>query len=163
MRKVAVKYALLLALQIAALSAMCACRAADPAPEPATEAYSVLLAGYQSGEHQAGATLISNAEEWQSYWKRHAGWRIPAAPLPVVDFGAQRVIAICAGDRPTSGWTIEARSVKEFNGELRVQAELRAPAADALLPQVVTQPYQILLVARALAPGEKVVLQLAQR
>ena len=150
------------ALEAALLFAACACRAADPAPPP-TQAYEVLLSGYQSGEHEAGATLIASAEEWQAWWRRHAGWRIPAAPLPAVDFGVHSVIAICAGDRPTGGWTLEARSVKEFEGGLRVQAELCAPAADALMPQVVTQPYQILLVPRAGAQRGKVVLQLAQR
>lgn len=157
------KYAPNLCLKLALLLAACACRAADQAPAPPTQAYEVLLAGYQSGEHEAGATLIANAQEWESYWRRHAGWRIPPAPMPAVDFDVHSVIAICAGDRPTSGWTLEARSVNEVDGQLRVQAELRAPAADALLPQVVTQPYQILLVPRANARAGKVVLQLAQR
>jgi len=154
-----VKCALILALLLAAN----ACRAADPAPPPHTDEYEVLLAGSQSGEHEPGATLIASAEEWERYWSRHAGWRIPPAPLPAVDFGVHCVIAIHAGDRPTAGWTLEARSVKQVDGQLRVQAELRAPPTDGLLPQVVTQPYQILLVPRASARSGKVVLQLAQR
>lgn len=151
------------AAHLALLLAACACRAADPAPAPASEPYEVLLAGYQSGEHQPGATLIASAEEWRAYWRRHAGWRIPEAPLPAVDFGVHSVIAICAGDKPTGGWALEARSIREVEGELHVQAELRAPAADALLPQVVTQPYQLLLVPRERVRGGKLVLQLAQR
>ncbi len=156
MRKVAVKCASIFALLLAAS----ACRASDPAPSAASAEFEVLLAGYQSGEHRAGATLITSQDEWQVFWRRHSSWRIPPAPEPAVDFQLHSVIVLCAGDEPTGGWTLEARSVKHAAGELRVQAELRAPAADALLPQVVTQPYQILLVPRT---SGTVVLQLAQR
>ncbi len=156
MREVAVKCASTLAVLLAAS----ACRATDAAPPAASADFEVLLSGSQSGEHRAGATLITNEEAWQAFWRRHSGWRIPPAPEPAVDFGVHSVIVLCAGDEPTGGWTLEARSIRHAQGELRVQAELRAPAADAMLAQVVTQPYQILLVPRT---NGKVVLQLAQR
>src|SRR5258706_3358942 len=116
MREVAVKCASTLAVLLAAS----ACRATDAAPPAASADFEVLLSGSQSGEHRAGATLITNEEAWQAFWRRHSGWRIPPAPEPAVDFGVHSVIVLCAGDEPTGGWTLEARSIRHAQGELRV-------------------------------------------
>jgi len=142
----------------ALLVVLAACRAS--APQAARPEYEVLVEGYQSGEHRPGATLITTQDEWQAFWHRHTSWRIPPAPQPELDFQVHSVIVICAGDEPTAGWALETHSVAQEKGRIVVHASLHAPAADALLPQVVTQPYQILLVPRT--SGE-VVLDLAQR
>jgi hypothetical protein len=130
----------------ALLLVLAACRAV--APRSGSLPYEVLVEGYQSGAHRAGAMLITTEEDWQSFWRRHTSWRIPPAPEPKVDFQAHSVIVICAGDEPTSGWTLATSSVAHGDGRIVVHAELHAPAAGAVMPQVVTQPYQILLVER---------------
>lgn len=149
------KYARILPIVLFA----CACRATAPAPS-ATSGFETLAQGYQSGQHDPGATLINTLDEWHAFWSRHAGWRIPAAPEPAVDFARHSVIVVRAGDRPTAGWVLETRSVSRNGEELLVDAVLSEPAPDALLPQVVTQPYQILLVPRT---SGAVVLKLDQR
>jgi hypothetical protein len=143
MRKVAVKYARIFPLVLF----LGACRASVPAPS-APAGFEILAQGYQSGEHEAGVLLINSAEEWHAFWQRHANWRIPAAPEPAVDFAQHSVIVVRAGDQPTAGFVLTTRSVSRAGGQTLVDAVLDLPATDAVLPQVVTQPYQILLVPR---------------
>lgn len=149
------KQALRLSLTLFVLAA---CRAAAPHDESLP--YELLAQGFQSGEHRSGATLISTDADWQSFWQRHSSWRIPPAPAPQVDFGTHSVIVVSAGDEPTSGWTLETSAVVRSGERILVQAELHAPAADRPVSQLVSQPFQILLVART--SGEAV-LELAQR
>jgi len=142
----------------ALLVLLAACRTA--APEAPRRDFEVLVEGYQSGEHRPGATLITTQEEWRAFWRRHTSWRIPPAPEPEVDFQVHSVIVVCAGDEPSAGFALETQALERQTGRIVVRASLHAPAADALLPQVVTQPYQILLVGRT--SGE-VALELDQR
>ena len=143
MRKVAVKYARILPLVLL----LCACRANSTAPaKPA--GFEILAQGYKSGEHSAGVELITNAEEWHAFWQRHSNWRIPAAPEPAVDFAQHSVIVVRAGDQPTAGYVLSTRSVSREGERTLVDALLDLPPSDAVVPQLVTQPYQILLVPR---------------
>jgi hypothetical protein len=153
MREVAVKYAPTLLLLLASSG----CRAA--APQAVSPPFEVLVEGYQSGEHHAGATLITSQGDWQTFWRQHTSWRIPPAPEPKVDFEKHSVIVVCAGDEPTAGWTLAAHALSRENGRIVVQAALRAPATGAVLPQVVTQPYQILLVERTSGTVELILAQ----
>lgn len=137
------KYAPILPL----LFLLCACRStANPPAQPA--GFEILAQGYQSGEHEAGVLLISDAEQWHAFWRRHSSWRIPAAPEPVVDFTQHSVIVVRAGDQPTAGYVLTTRSVSREGERTLVDALLDLPPSDAVVPQVVTQPYQILLVPR---------------
>jgi hypothetical protein len=155
MRKVAVKYARILPL----LLLVCACRSSASAPaKPA--GFEILVQGYQSGEHAAGVLLITDAAQWHAYWQRHSNWRIPAAPEPAVDFAQHSVIVVRAGDQPTAGFVLQTRSVSRKGDETLVDALLDLPPTDAVLPQVVTQPYQILLVPRT---SGTITLELDQR
>jgi hypothetical protein len=143
MRKVAVKYARILPLFLL----LCGCRSSAPSDaQPA--GFEILAQGYQSGEHEAGVLLITSAEQWHAFWLRHSNGRIPAAPEPVVDFAQHSVIVVRAGDQPTAGFVLSTTSVSRKDEQTLVDAVLDLPPTDAVLPQVVTQPYQILLVPR---------------
>jgi hypothetical protein len=140
------------------LLVLASCHAAVPGEQALT--YEVLAQGFQSGEHRAGATLITTDADWQAFWQRHSSWSIPPAPAPQVDFGVHSVIVVSAGDEPTSGWTLEMSSLVRSGGRILVRAVLHGPAGDRPVAQLVSQPFQILLVART--SGE-IVLQLDQR
>jgi len=132
------------------LIALSACESSAPAPssEPQSIAYEVLAEGSLSGEHTAGATLITGQDAWREFWQRHTSWREPPEAEPVVDFDKHSVLAVCAGDEPSSGWRLETRLVARIDGRIVVSAELHAPAEDTLSAQMLTQPYQLLLVPR---------------
>ncbi|MBK7642171.1 MAG: protease complex subunit PrcB family protein [Planctomycetes bacterium] len=138
------KYAILLLV-------LCACRSAAVSTAP-NSGFEILVQGYQSGEHSPGYQLITNAEDWHTFWKRHSAWRIPPAPEPAVDFAEKSVIVVRAGDQPSAGWVLATNSVWREADVLHVDAVLDVPPSDAVVPQVVTQPYQILLVPRTSGP-----------
>jgi hypothetical protein len=116
----------------------------------------VLAEGSLSGEHSAGATLITGQDEWRAFWQRHTSWRTPAEAEPQVDFERHSVLAVCAGDEPSSGWRLETRLVARIGGKIVVSAELHGPAVDTLSAQMLTQPYQLLLIARTSGKAELV-------
>lgn len=121
-----------------------ACRSNAPAPAP----FEILVQGYQSGEHSAGAQLVTDAAQWHAFWQRHASWRMPPAPEPAVDFSRNSVIVVRAGDQPTAGYVLQTLAVSRQGEQILVDAQLELPARGALVPEVVTQPFQILLVPR---------------
>ncbi len=141
------------ALLVLATLALGACRSSDHlpsarAPENAL-AFETLLQGYQSGVHSQSAELLASREQWIAFWKRHASWRVAAPEAPAVDFAAHSVLAVCLGDRPSGGFGVDVCWVAPAKAGLVVHAVERKPHKGMLVPQVVTQPYQIVLVPPA--------------
>lgn len=117
------------------------------APEN-TVPFERLLQGYQSGIHATETTRIASPADWQAFWKRHSSWRVAPPEAPAIDFAAHSVLVVCLGDRPSGGFGVDVRWVAPAQDGLVVRAVERKPRKDVLVPQVVTQPYELLLVPR---------------
>lgn len=155
MRKVAVhslgstSFALALALlSCAGCHAPAQAQALSSAPADALP-FEPLLKGYQSGIRTPGAQLITDEAHWAAFWNLHSHWRIPAPAAPQIDFSSRSVLAISLGDKPSAGWSLELRWLVLRNGRLVVHVAQHAPPKDHLVPQVVTQPYAIVTLARS--------------
>jgi hypothetical protein len=63
------------------------------------------------------------------------------------DFDPTRLLAITAGQRPSSGYAIHIDSIQPADGVIRIGATLTLPGPDCMLLTVLTFPYHIVEVA----------------
>lgn len=118
-----------------------AVRAADSAPNS-------IAYGYQSGLREASRVIVRDAKEWARVWNQHESFVVPPPPLPEVDFAREMVIGVCIGPRPTGGYGVRIRSVQKSGDKLVVDVVETRPAEGAIVPMVVTQPYEFVRVPR---------------
>jgi PrcB C-terminal len=109
-----------------------------------------LWEGDARGVDLPGESVIRTPEAWQRLWDQvHAA---SISPAPVIDFEQQMVVAVFADRQPTGGYSRSVEAVEFGDAEIRVTVRAHAPGAGALVPQQVTQPYQMLVVKRSALP-----------
>src|SRR5574341_854685 len=89
--------------------------------------------------------VIQSEPEWQALWRQHA---TVGAPLPCVDFATHLVVGIFAGQRPTSGYRVQIVSVEREHAQITVIYQIEGPAKDAIVAQVLTQPFLLIRLTR---------------
>ena len=94
-------------------------------------------------------TVARTREEWAGLWARHVG---PSAAPPPVDFSAEMVVAVFAGERPTTGYGLEVTQVLSTDRGLQVMYRERTLPAGALVRPVVTAPFHIVRLPRFQGP-----------
>ncbi|MEY2746966.1 MAG: hypothetical protein RL112_2008 [Planctomycetota bacterium] len=115
---------------------------------------SPLLRGYHSGIASTGVHVARDQGQWEALWAQHASKEIPRPPAPAVDFERWMVVCVAMGTRPTAGWSVEIERVVEENGVLWIDAKEAGPAPDALVPQVLTTPYDMVLAPQTSSRAE---------
>ncbi len=88
--------------------------------------------------------IVRSADEWRALWALHAG---PGPDPPAVDFAARVVAAAFAGQRPSSGHSIEIVQQASRDGAELATSE-RGPAPGMMAAQVLTFPFHIVTVPR---------------
>ena len=101
-----------------------------------------LDASERSGGESARQVILRTADEWQTFWRQHAG----ARALPAVTFPTEMVVAACLGSRLSAGFSVEITSVGADQGTVLVRYRERVPPADAITAQVITSPCHIVAV-----------------
>lgn len=96
------------------------------------------------------SVLVSDAEAFRSQWASLVG----AGEPPSVDFATEVVAILLAGERRTGGYRVTAESARVEGEELVVSAPIESPGARAIVTQVFTSPYVVVVVE---APGVKTV------
>lgn len=139
-------HTLLLAALVAA-----ACASTPKSGSPAE--FRSLVRGYQTGLPSECVTVVRDAETWRALWAQHAGTVVPRPDAPEVDFARDMVVCVTVGTRPTAGYAVTIERVVPLD-EKRFQVEVTEtkPTAGAILPQVVTLPYHMVVVPRL--PGQ---------
>ena len=107
-------------------------------------AMKTLAKGDVSNIDEARQVVVRSSEEWAKLWQMHS----PDHERPAVDFARDMVVAVFLGSRPTAGYAVEIVGARETQGTLVVQYRIRAPGRDAITAQVLTAPYQLVLVPR---------------
>jgi hypothetical protein len=101
--------------------------------------------GSVSGIVDPQEVVIQSAEEWRELWSTHA----PSAPAPPpVDFARELVVGIFAGQRPTSGYQVQVVRVERGETMISVVYQVTGPPADAMVAQVLTQPFLLITLPR---------------
>jgi hypothetical protein len=109
------------------------------------DSFRTIARGYQSGIIGPDVEVARTQNEWEELWARHTSTELPRPELPPVDFDRDMVVFAAVGVRPTTGYAFEIERVEpQITGDLLVEALERVPAPDAILPQVVSQPFHVI-------------------
>lgn len=141
-------------LLVATLLPLAACASAPV--EPADTPFISVSRGTLSGITSPGAHVARDAASWKALWADHARVLMPAPALPAVDFSSYLVVFASGGSRPSAGYALSVQRVHPEGSQLIVEARESAPAAGSLQAQVVSSPYEIVLVPRT---GSELVLR----
>ncbi len=89
--------------------------------------------------------VVRSTGEWRALWAAHAG---PGAAEPPVDFDAQIVAGVFAGERPTSGFGVTIASTRHEGDALVIVVEEQHPPAEAITAQLITSPFHLVSLPR---------------
>lgn len=118
---------------------------ADSTPSARAVAFVTVDRGLQSGVRQRLQAIVRTPEQWAALWRRHSG---PSAAPPSVDFAAEMVIGVFAGERPATGYEVEITRVLGTDHGLRVSYRQRTPSPGALVRPVLTSPFHLVRLPR---------------
>ncbi|MCS7186445.1 MAG: alkaline phosphatase family protein [Armatimonadetes bacterium] len=104
--------------------------------------------GNHSGVTEPKRIVITNAREWEELWKQVHKGKILIPNIPTVDFNKNMVVAAFMGQKPTSGYAIQITEVTHSNGEIVVKLKETKPPKGAIVLQVLTQPFHIVVVSK---------------
>lgn len=94
-------------------------------------------------EVQQGAYVAQSPEAWQALWLRLFG----NEQQPTVDFNHEVALVLAMGEQRTAGYQIRAASGAWEGRTLHLQVEQKRPAPGTMVAQVITHPYEIVVVA----------------
>jgi hypothetical protein len=116
------------------------------------DGFRTLAKGYTTGlgDNSAGR-VAHNAEEWRKLWDEHTSTQLPRPPAPEVDFSREMVVCVLSEQKPSGGYGIEVVGTRWTNEQLVVVLRTTEPAADAVVPMVVTRPYHMIATPRTTA------------
>lgn len=135
------------ALALSVVSLACATSSPDHPAMPEC-GFRTLLRGYDSAIATDGVRLARSDAELRTLWREHTANHLPASEPPKVDFAREMVALVTLGTRTSGGYAIEVTTVCEKDGRIEVEAREVKPAEGAILPMVMTQPYQLIATPR---------------
>ena len=101
--------------------------------------------------------MIDNAADWSTFWTQHKSIFFPPPALPPIDFTQVVVLAAFDGTKPTAGYSFDIDAVIYTGTALNVEATAQQPGTGCFTLQVITFPFQIVTVDRAVnAPAGSV-------
>lgn len=110
--------------------------------------FSSIARGDDSGYRKAGRMVIDSKEKWSRLWREHTSDLLPPPPVPEIDFAKNDVIAVFAGEKPSSGYSVQVTSVetKDDGETLVVKIEQGQPGKIA--EDVITRPYHLVRIPK---------------
>lgn len=114
----------------------------------AVSSFRELDSGGFSRISQAGVRVAADDAAWQTLWNDHTGGA-PGTVAPTVDFTRQRVVAVFMGRQPTGGYAIAVERLDRVGDELHLTVARTTPAPGSINTQVITSPYQFVIVELA--------------
>jgi hypothetical protein len=116
----------------------------EDAPEAAvTVPVRTLAQGLQSAIRFPATRAVTNPAAYTEFWRAITANDASAPAEPDVDFGAEQVIVVLMGERPTAGYAVNIVSVVDVGSEIEVEIDVRQPAPGDVVAQVVTAPFLI--------------------
>jgi len=132
----------------AAILVACAAGTSGGSQATIEHPFETLLAEAHSGISERRREVVRDEASWARLWAEiHAGFT-PAPPLPAVDFARHMLIAVALGTRPSGGFGVKVRSVASRGERLEVSVAESCPAAGAMVTLSLTQPVEVVRVAR---------------
>lgn len=113
----------------------------------ATVPFTTLATGAQSAVTSRVDYLITSQDQLTQLWTLLQ----EPPPVPTVDFSTQVVVAVFAGQAPTTGYGIAVAEVEDASSRI-VKVELTKPDGSCVLAQSTTAPYQIVELPKTSLP-----------
>ena len=104
----------------------------------------VVFSGMSMTPAKAHLTLALDEASFEKVWRTFAG----KSAYPPIDFKTEAAVIITIGEKPTSGYKIDVKSVTKSKGVLVVDAVIARPAKGAMTAQVITSPYLVIAVPK---------------
>jgi len=124
-----------------------------------TVSFETVDRGIHSGVRGSRHLVVREPAAWADLWAEHVAGRVPAPPVPSVDFSREMVVAFFWGEKPTSGYSAEISGLVLNSQALVVRVETASPPPGAIVLQVLTQPFHIARIARSDFPVEFAVVE----
>ena len=125
--------------------------------------FTTITQGTDSGYQSASQMVIDNSEQWSNCWQLHTDNAEPPLSLPQVDFTRYSVVAVFAGEKPTSGYAVEIVRAETGGSQtkerllLAITVRHRQPKAGDFVTEALTYPYHIIRMPKI--DGNKVVFK----
>lgn len=92
--------------------------------------------------------VVRTQTEWDSLWHRHYSGANNRPPFPRIDFDRDWVVGIFLGTKPTGGYDVVITRAERRDSYLYVFYREKSPPSNAMVTQALTQPFDIVRVAR---------------
>ncbi|MBD3271443.1 MAG: protease complex subunit PrcB family protein [Elusimicrobia bacterium] len=110
--------------------------------------------GTQSGIQEQKEIVIRDHKSWETLWNTHVSYKSPSPSPPKVNFKRMMAAAVFLGQKPSSGYTVKITAIKRLPEKIIVHYRENSPPRDAMLLQVITQPFHIKLIEYSDKPVE---------
>lgn len=105
-------------------------------------------AGVYSSLRERAYLVFDGAEDFALWYRELHAHRMPAPPVPRIDFREHLAVAVSMGHRPSGGYGIRFSGVTWDDDTINLTVVERQPAPGTAQIAVVTSPYAIAAVAR---------------
>lgn len=125
--------------------------------------FATLARGTDSGYQSASHMVIVQSEPWINFWQLHTSNAEPPPPVPQVNFTRYSVVAVFAGEKPTSGYSVTILSVETSGSQTKDQPSIAItvqhcqPGVGDFVTEALTYPYHIIRIPKI--DGNKVVFK----
>lgn len=105
-----------------------------------------------SGYQSAHCLVIDSPEQWINCWQLHTCHAEPPLPAPQVDFTRYSIIAVFAGEKPASEYSVEIMSVEvtgtEEQPSIAITVQHHQPKPGDFVIEMRTYPNHIIKIPK---------------
>ena len=110
--------------------------------------FQTVFRGQRSAIRDPLQIVVRTQAEWDSLWHRHYSGANNPPPSPRIDFDRDWVVGIFLGTKPTGGYDVTITRAERRDSYLYVFYREKSPPPNAMVTQALTQPFDIVRVAR---------------
>ena len=110
--------------------------------------FNMLEGGFFAGTGGQGyrCEILRERHRFEDFYREIHGNRLPAPPIPEVDFQRYAVLFFSLDARPTAGYSVDVEKVVQNGNRLDVQLKITEPPQDSIQAQVITRPFVMVTV-----------------
>ena len=117
----------------------------DDTKAPITDS-TLIAEGIRSAIEAPRQTFIKDKAAFAALWAEHSAHENPAPTMPRVNFAADTLVAVFAGNQPTGGHAIALAGLDKTHGGWELRLSLISPGPDCMTTQAMTQPWMMIRV-----------------
>lgn len=114
--------------------------------------FTTISVGSRSGHTSQANYVVQDSQAWVDLWNQHMLFMVEPMPLPEVDFSENMIVAVFMGEVSTGGYALRIYDIVETESSVVVKMERTEPGPTCIVPQVLTQPYHIVQIAKTDKP-----------